>query len=67
MGKFEILQYVANIHNHLTQVMVSGDNAILMGDALKDLRVLAQMLQTDVEAEQEAEAKKEKEEGKTDK
>ncbi len=52
MNKMEILQCVANNHNRLTQVMVSGDNAILMGEVLKELRFLAQTLSEDIEAEQ---------------
>ena len=51
MDKMEILQCVANNHNRLTQIMVSGDNAILMGETLKELRFLAQTLSADLEAE----------------
>lgn len=56
MTKIEILQCVAANHNRLAQIMVSGDNAILMGDTLKELRMLAQMLQKDIEQENQGEA-----------
>lgn len=52
MDKIEILQCIVNNHNRLTQIMVSGDNAIMMGETLKELRLLAQVLQKDVEVEQ---------------
>lgn len=55
MTKLEILQCVANNHNRLTQIMVNGDNAIMMGETLKELRLLARALQNDVDAEQEDE------------
>lgn len=55
MTKLEILQCVANNHNRLAQIMVNGDNAILMGDTLKELRLLVQEIQKDVEAEQKEE------------
>lgn len=56
MTKLEIVQRVANTHNKLAQIMVNGDNAILMGDVLMDLRQLVKSLQKDVEAEQEKDA-----------
>lgn len=52
MTKLELTQHIANIHNRLTQIQVSGDGAILMGDTLKELRFLVQDLQKDVEAEE---------------
>lgn len=55
MNKTEILQCVAGCHNRLAQITVSGDGAILMGDTLRDLRVLVQVLQKDIEAEETAE------------
>lgn len=67
MEKIDILQCVVNNHNRLAQIMVNGDNAILMGDTLKELRILVQELQKDIEAEQEAETKKEKRDADTDK
>lgn len=52
MTKLEILQCVANNHNRLSQILVNGDSAILMGDTLKELRMLVQELQKDVEVEE---------------
>ena len=60
MTTLEILQRVAENHNRIAQVLVSGDNAVLIGDAIKDMRLLAQQLQADLEAEQ-AEAEQEAE------
>lgn len=56
MTKLEILQRIATNHNRIAQVLVSGDNAVLVGDTIKDLRLLAQELQADVQTEQEKEA-----------
>lgn len=58
MNKTDILRCIANNHNRLAQIMVNGDNAILMGETLKDLRVLVQMLQKDVEEEDSDEGEK---------
>lgn len=51
MSKKEILECVINNHNRLAQITVNGDNAIMMGDTLKELRMLAQAINRDVEAE----------------
>lgn len=51
MTKLEIAQRVANNHNRLANVLVSGDSAILMGETLKDLRLLVQELQKDISEE----------------
>lgn len=51
MTKLEIAQRIAASHNRLTQIMVCGDNAILMGDALKELRYLVQVIQKDADEE----------------
>ncbi len=51
MTKLEIAQRIAGNHNRLAKIMVSGDNAILMGETLKDLRSLVQELQLDIEKE----------------
>ena len=59
MTKLEIAQRIAGNHNRLANVMVNGDNAILMGDTLKDLRALVQELQKDIEEEAEAQAEAE--------
>lgn len=59
MTTLEILQRVAENHNRIAQVFVSGDNAILIGDVIRDLRLLVQQLQADLEAEQQTEAEKE--------
>lgn len=56
MTKLEILQRIVTNHNRIAQVLVSGDNAVLVGDTIKDLRLLAQELQADVQTEQEKEA-----------
>lgn len=58
MTKTEILQCVANSHNCLADVMVSGDGAIMMGEALKTLRTLVRELQKDI-AEEESKAGRE--------
>lgn len=52
MTKFEIMQIVANNHNRLAQIMVNGDNAIMMGDTIKELRSLVLELQKDIDSEQ---------------
>lgn len=59
MTKLEILQHIVSSHNRLAGIMVSGDNAIMMGDSLKELRYLAGEIQKDAEAE---EAEKQQEE-----
>lgn len=51
MTKLEIAQRVANNHNRLANILVSGDSAILMGETLKDLRLLVQELQKDISEE----------------
>ena len=51
MTKMEVLQKISESHNRLAQMLVSNDNAILLGDTLKDLRMLAVQLQQDIEAE----------------
>ena len=53
MTKLEILKCIANSHNRLTEIMVKGDDAIMMGETLKEMRTLAQMIQNDIEAEPE--------------
>ena len=40
MTKTEIAQVIAHSHNCLANIMVSGDNAILMGEVLKEMRLL---------------------------
>lgn len=52
MTLFEILQRVAENHNRIAKVYVSGDNAILVGDTIRDLRALAQELQSQIDIEQ---------------
>ena len=51
MTTLEILQCVAETHNTLANALVSGDNAIIVGDVLRNLRMLAQNLQADLNAE----------------
>ena len=60
MTKIEIAQHIANAHNRLTQIQVCGDGAILMGDTLKELRLLVQELQKDIEAENASEEEQSK-------
>lgn len=55
MTKAEIVQAVANIHNSMVQIQVSGDSAIAMGGALIGIRQLVERLQKDVQAETDAE------------
>ena len=55
MTTLEILQKVAENHNRIMQVSASGDNAILIGDTIRDLRDLIQQLRADLEAKQVAE------------
>ena len=52
MTTMELLQRVAENHNRIAQVIVSGDNAILVGDTLRDLRLIAQELQEQLKIEQ---------------
>lgn len=63
MTKMEIAQHIADDHNRLANILTSGgmkllnaDSAILLGDTLKDLRALAQIISQDVEQEAAAEA-----------
>lgn len=55
----DIVRHIANDHNILAQIMVNGDNAIYMGDVLRDLRGLVQQLQADLEEEDKAETENE--------
>ena len=48
MTKAEIAQAIARSHNYLANVTVSGDNVILMGEAMKELRLLTQELYKDI-------------------
>jgi hypothetical protein len=45
MTKMELINYIVENHNRIAKMVVSGDNAILVGDTLKDLRQLFQQLQ----------------------
>ena len=56
MTKLEILQHIATNHNNLAHIMVRGDDAIMMGETLKNLRMLVQSLQQDVEEENDKDA-----------
>ncbi len=47
MTQLELIQRIADNHNRIAQIAVSGDSAILLGDTLKDLRMLVQELQVD--------------------
>lgn len=66
MTKLEIAQHIADDHNRLANILASGgmkllnaDSAILLGDTIKDLRLLAQQLGQDIEIEAAAEAEAE--------
>ncbi len=59
MTKQDIVRHIANDHNLLAQIMVSGDSAIYMGEVLRDLRALVQQLQADLEEEDKAESENE--------
>ncbi len=52
MTTLEILKAVADIHNRIIRVTVAGDNAILIGDSIRQLRVLVDGLQRQIEAEE---------------
>ena len=52
METLEIMRRLAQIHNRIIQVAVSGDSTILVGDSIRDLRLLLQELEQDVKAEQ---------------
>lgn len=52
MKTLDIMRRLVQIHNRIAQVSVSGDNAILVGDSIRDLRLLLQELEQDVKAEQ---------------
>ncbi len=52
MSKSEIVQTVANIHNTMAQIQVSGDSAIAMGGALIEMRQLVGQLQREIQDEE---------------
>lgn len=47
MTQLELIQRIADNHNRIAQIKVSGDDAILVGDTLKDMRALVQQLQSE--------------------
>ena len=47
MKKTELLQRIVENHNRIAQIEVHSDGAILMGDTLKDLRLLLKQLQSE--------------------
>lgn len=51
MTKLDIVHCVVDNHNRLARVMVSGDDAIIMGGVLVELRKLVNALQKDIEDE----------------
>lgn len=59
MTKLEIAQRIAGNHNRLANIMVSGDNAILMGETLVDLRAVVSALNADLEKEADGTGRKE--------
>lgn len=52
MTTLELMQRIAENHNRIAQVIVSGDNAILVGDTIRDLRLIVKELQEQAMAEQ---------------
>lgn len=56
MSKLELTQKIANIHNTLAQILVSGDNAIAMGGVLIELRQMVNDLQIEIQTEEKASA-----------
>lgn len=52
MTTLELMQRVIENHNRVAQVVVSGDNAILIGDTLRDLRQIVNELQEQSQREQ---------------
>lgn len=67
MSKLELTQKIANIHNTLAQVLVSGDNAIAMGGVLIELRQIVNDLQIEIQAEEKASADEEEKKEKANK
>lgn len=47
MTHLELIQRIADNHNRIAQIKVSGDDAIIVGDTLKDMRALVQQLQSE--------------------
>lgn len=56
MSKLELTQKIANIHNTLAQIMVSGDSAIAMGGVLIELRQMVNDLQVEIQDEERSKA-----------
>ena len=52
MTTLEILQRLANIHNMILRVFVNGDNAVLIGESIKELRDLIGQLNQDVDRQE---------------
>lgn len=52
MTYLELIQRIADNHNRVAQILVSGDNAILVADTIRDLRSLVEQLQTEGIAEE---------------
>lgn len=52
MTTSELLQSIAGIHNTIAQIKVSGDDAILMAQALGATRTLVQHLHRTLQAEE---------------
>lgn len=63
MTKADILKTVANVHNMIYGMCVSGENAITAGDCIRALRYLGDALQKDIEAEAAADRPEEQKEG----
>ena len=63
MSKLEIVQKIANIHNTMAQIQVSGDSAIAMGGALIEMWQLVGQLQQDIQNDEEQAVKEDTEKG----
>lgn len=51
MDTMDTLTRVADIHNRLSGMLVQGDNAIIIGGVLQDMRAWARTLQEELKME----------------
>ena len=47
MTKTELIKRIVDNHNRIASILVSGDNAILVADTLRDMRHLFTQLQSE--------------------
>ena len=55
MTTLEIMRSLVQIHNRLIEIRVSGNDTMLMGDSIRELRSLLQELEKDAKAGKETE------------